>query len=976
MQQALLFWADNKIPLQPPFSKGEVRSGLMRVYREKEHIGRTGGPEHVDKNASGRKEEPPPLSAKITPPILCGIQPRLRLFTLLAEGAGRPVTWISAPGGSGKTTLVKSWLDSMDEAEKRPLLWYNVDEGDGDPPTFFYYLGLAAKKASPRHKKPLPRLTPEYLLGIKTFTRNYFEDLYGRLVGRGLLPATIVFDNFQDVPPDSRFHELMAQALDIVPEGIKIIIISRMDPPAGLIRLRANKRMHLIEWEDIRFTPEEAEEFISSHAKKELPREVMLELHRRADGWAAGMLLMAEGASRDVAICGRDSRGMEDIFSYFAGEVLNKADDATRKFLIKTSFLKEMTPTAAESLTSDEKASDILDGLCRNNFFVERHLEGYRYHPLFQEFLLNEALKRFSSEKLSAIRRDAASILIESGRYEEAAVLFRDAGEWEGLTKIILSNAPSLISQGRFKTIGEWISWLPEEVVEKDPWLLYWTGVCRLAFDPAGARGLFEKAYLLFKQCGDLTAQSMTWPLIVDSIAYERRSFKPLDHWINEMEELVTGLPEFPSKVEEMRFVRGILTALCHRRPHHLDLPKWLERGWQLVISEKDLQARISLGTQLVLCHSYIIDFRQASFVIGALMPALEDSDCDPIVMQLWYAQASRYFCFEADWEGCKKNIDEALKIGEKNGIHLLDAFVLMLGACSAISLDKIGTADAFINRIGLMKELSLGDRSYYYLNKAYLAWVRGDMKRAVENAELAVEIVDKMNWPFPLMQSLTGLGVIYFDAGMVDEAERVMRRTMDLCRGLEGFEFGAAMSWARFAFDQGREEEGLLRLRYALARGAKAGMMNFLEWRNEHMARLCAIALKHGIETEYVKRLVAKRGLKLAEASLHPVLVKIREWIGRNLSSSFTLAVAAKANGTSVSHLSRLYKNELAVTFTDDVNRMRIERAKELLSSTDDSNDRIREAVGYDTPQHFFSQFKKMTGKTPREYRLSPKNS
>lgn len=41
-------------------------------------------------------------------------------------------------------------------------------------------------------------------------------------------------------------------------------------------------------------------------------------------------------------------------------------------------------------------------------------------------------------------------------------------------------------------------------------------------------------------------------------------------------------------------------------------------------------------------------------------------------------------------------------------------------------------------------------------------------------------------------------------------------------------------------------------------------------------------------------------------------------------------------------------------------------------LEKPDESIDRIREIVGYDTPQHFFIQFKKNTGKSPREYRLS----
>jgi LuxR family transcriptional regulator, maltose regulon positive regulatory protein len=100
-------------------------------------------------------------------PRLAGVLPRARLFGLLDTGCRSPVVWVSGPAGSGKTTLVASWLD----AKKIPCLWYHLDEGDSDIATFFYYLGLATRRAAPRYKTPLPLLTMEYLRGVPT-SRN------------------------------------------------------------------------------------------------------------------------------------------------------------------------------------------------------------------------------------------------------------------------------------------------------------------------------------------------------------------------------------------------------------------------------------------------------------------------------------------------------------------------------------------------------------------------------------------------------------------------------------------------------------------------------------------------------------------------------------------------------------------------------------------------------------------------------------
>ena len=115
--------------------------------------------------------------AKITRPIITGVLPRERPFHLLDSGLNRPVTWIAGPAGSGKTTLIASYLD----ARKLPCIWYQIDEGDADIATLFYYMGLAAEKTCPG-EKPLPLLTPEYLAGIPVFARRYFEELYGRLL--------------------------------------------------------------------------------------------------------------------------------------------------------------------------------------------------------------------------------------------------------------------------------------------------------------------------------------------------------------------------------------------------------------------------------------------------------------------------------------------------------------------------------------------------------------------------------------------------------------------------------------------------------------------------------------------------------------------------------------------------------------------------------------------------------------------------
>ena len=99
----------------------------------------------------------PPALAKLTRPRLYEAVPRARLFQLLDQCREHPVVWISGPPGAGKTTLVASYITERET----PGIWYQIDSGDGDPATFFYYMGLAAGQIVLGKHSRLPLLTNE-----------------------------------------------------------------------------------------------------------------------------------------------------------------------------------------------------------------------------------------------------------------------------------------------------------------------------------------------------------------------------------------------------------------------------------------------------------------------------------------------------------------------------------------------------------------------------------------------------------------------------------------------------------------------------------------------------------------------------------------------------------------------------------------------------------------------------------------------
>lgn len=222
--------------------------------------------------------------AKLTRPDVLGLSQRGRLFALLEAGSRKPVTWVSGPAGSGKTSLVSSYLD----ARALPCLWYRLDAGDADVATFFYYLGLAARRLAPRAARPLPLLTPEYLQGVGTFTRRYFEALCQN-VGR---PFALALDDYQEVPEGSGFHEVLREGLYAVPDGVRVLVMSRGAPPPALARLQASSGVCHVGWQDLRFTPDEVMALVAAREGRRLCQASLTALFQRTEGWAAGVVLL------------------------------------------------------------------------------------------------------------------------------------------------------------------------------------------------------------------------------------------------------------------------------------------------------------------------------------------------------------------------------------------------------------------------------------------------------------------------------------------------------------------------------------------------------------------------------------------------------------------------------------------------------------------------------------------------------------
>ena len=803
-----------------------------------------------------------PSVAKITRPVLPGIYPRTRLYRLLDKSRKQPITWVSGPPGCGKTTTVSGYVG----ARGLRGLWYEVDEGDGDPATFFHYLGLAGQKASPRKRAPLPHLTPEYLPSLNAFTHRFFEALLGRLDDGSVL----VFDNCQNAPSRSPFFGLLREGLSRLPPGVTAILISRNDSPAEFSRKRVNRELRIIGWKDLRLTAEETRGIARLQRRRRIPVEAIREAHRRADGWAAGVTLLLDTEGRTDA----ESRALPrrpdgEIFDYFGEEVYSLLGKEMKGFLLRSAFLPRMTAGMAQRLTGNPRAGEILSFLSRHNYFTEM-LPGpepvYRYHALFREFLLQRVGNAFPGAEGEGIRREAASILLEGGQAEDAAEHLRAAGDWDGLAQVILREAPSLIGQGRNQVLSDWIRQLPGERFRATPWLSFWLGVAILPSEPVNARGLFEEALDRFRQEGDAAGAFLSWAGIVPAVWYGGKGFEYYDTFLPTLGELIREFGGFPSPEIEARALCSMLRALTNWLPIAVDGDPWVARAREVADGISDTSLKGDLLTQVM---GYLIirgiDIGQVNSMLASLEPLLRSKDLPPIVRIEMSLYATMHFLCMAEYERGLEFDAEGLRSAEGAGLHVLDTFLLGHATLAALHAGDARSAKTSLRRMAaLLPKAMPHDAGFYHHIAVCQALEKGDLALAERYWKISMDLTWKVGFPFVIHLNLIlgalvkrALGETGEAGALLSEARAIESRHM--CDRISPL---ATLVESILLIEKGEVSGGVAKLREALGRARELGQYSTHFWHPKFQAYVAARALREGIEVPFVQEMIRRNRL------------------------------------------------------------------------------------------------------------------
>lgn len=353
---------------------------------------------------------------------------RPRLHALLDEGLSVGLTLVSAPAGYGKTTLMGHWVASRMDAE-RPcetvFAWYRLSEADNEPLTLVEGLVTSLARRLPGLGDALQEVYD--LAGLQGDPRRAVGLLVNAFTRVSTGPLAIILDDVE-LLRNADSLDVLRQLLRHLPENCHLYLLTRVDPPLPLARLRVRGQLVEIRSPELRFSDEETAAFLRQVRDAGLSSSEMDTLGRLAEGWAAPLWMAVSARSQFAA-------SLDDvwtaIFAYLRDEVLVPQPVEVGDFLLRSSILNRLIPSVCKAVTkvsgSLRDVAGRLEDMRDRNLFLRRagpltpeKEPQYDYHPLFLEFLRTELPHHMSEEQIAVLHERAAEAWERYGDVDES----------------------------------------------------------------------------------------------------------------------------------------------------------------------------------------------------------------------------------------------------------------------------------------------------------------------------------------------------------------------------------------------------------------------------------------------------------------------------------------------------------------------------------------------------------------------------
>jgi LuxR family maltose regulon positive regulatory protein len=360
---------------------------------------------------------------------------RTNIYAQLDQGLQKPLMIVTAPAGFGKTTTLSEWL----RQSALKAAWVSLNGIDNDLTCFWRYIIAALNQLYP--------LLSEEVERWQQATESHNTEAMLTVLINALMAMPeqmiLVLDNYHTIIDDA-IHQSLTFLLEHLPAQVHIILVTRVDPPLPLARLRVQGKLTELHTTSLRFTAQETCAFLKHSMGLTLSEADTNELYNRTEGWVAGLQLAALSLQNynDSATITHFIRTFNGnnryILTYLIEEVLAHTTEEIQNFLLMTSILDCLYPTLCDAVTEQSESLLLLERLEQANLFLTAvDYQWYRYDHLFAD-ALRHRLKQTHPQLISALHTRASTWYEQHGLLEDA---MRHALEAEARGSHILRQA-------------------------------------------------------------------------------------------------------------------------------------------------------------------------------------------------------------------------------------------------------------------------------------------------------------------------------------------------------------------------------------------------------------------------------------------------------------------------------------------------------------------------------------------------------
>src|ERR671920_2394667 len=184
------------------------------------------------------------LRTKLLPPRPApSLRPPPRLVERLEQNLAHAVTLVTAPAGSGKTTLVADFIRTA----AHPFVWYQLDRADSDPLVFLGYVAHGIKQIAPGFGDATTAYMQEASKELAQAPERAVDVLLNEVLDSVEQQFILVLDDYHHLGVETPVHRVVDRLLAYLPDLIHVVIISRDVPPLALARMRTQASLSVID---------------------------------------------------------------------------------------------------------------------------------------------------------------------------------------------------------------------------------------------------------------------------------------------------------------------------------------------------------------------------------------------------------------------------------------------------------------------------------------------------------------------------------------------------------------------------------------------------------------------------------------------------------------------------------------------------------------------------------------------------------